>query len=224
LNRFWKKTILPIIEKTTRKHIVEIGCYTGVNTENIIKYCIKNDAKLSAIDPYPLFPVEEWKELYKDHFYFYEDLSLNALPNIKDYDIVLIDGDHNWYTVYNELNLIEENNNSFPIILLHDVSWPYARRDLYYNPENIPEEYRHPYGTDGMIPGQSELVAGGFNCTLNNALTEGGEKNGVLTAVEDFLDKSELNLNFNLIEKFNGLGIIYPNRKELNKKIESCLE
>ena len=29
----------------------------------------------------------------------YKELSLNVLPLLKDYDVALIDGDHNWYTV-----------------------------------------------------------------------------------------------------------------------------
>ncbi len=62
---------------------------------------------------------------------------------------MFLDGDHNWYTVFHELRLIEEhcqrNERLFPLVLLHDLGWPYGRRDLYYNPETIPAEYRQPY-------------------------------------------------------------------------------
>lgn len=221
MKRFWDETILPIIEKTKRKHIVEIGYLNGKNTRNLLSYCIENKAKLSSIDPVPTFPFEDYKIICGDYFSFYKDLSLNALTEINNYDMVLIDGDHNWYTVYNELKAIERNktNKTFPIVILHDVSWPYARRDMYYNPENIPEEYRHPYKKSGMILGQSELVDGAFNFILNNVCFEGGFKNGVLTAVEDFLDETNLNLHFKLIEKWNGLGIIYPYIEKLDKII-----
>ncbi len=130
-----------------------------------------------------------------------------------------MDGDHNWYTIYNELKTIERysTKKNFPIIILHDVSWPYARRDLYYNPENIPDEYRHPYKKSGMIFGQSELVDGKFNSTLNNATFEGDARNGVLTAAEDFLDETNIKVKFRMLNKWNGLGIIYPDTRKLNK-------
>ena len=40
-----------------------------------------------------------------------------------------------------------------PVLILHDVCWPYGRRDLYYVPERIPEEFRQPYAQRGMRPG-----------------------------------------------------------------------
>jgi hypothetical protein len=106
------------------------------------------------------------------------------------FDCILIDGDHNWYTVFNELRLIRELPLVRPggFIFLHDVGWPYGRRDLYYQPDTIPAEFRHPFAQKGMIRGQSELAeVGGFNSHYNNALREGGPKNGVLASIEDFL-------------------------------------
>ena len=36
---------------------------------------------------------------------------------------------------------------------MHDVGWPYGRRDLYYAPEQIPEEFRQPYRRAGHAAG-----------------------------------------------------------------------
>ena len=76
--------------------------------------------------------------------------------------MVLIDGDHNWYTVLSELETIErlcdERGQGFPLVLLHDIGWPYGRRDLYYDPASIPEEHRKPYDKKGMLPGVPGLV------------------------------------------------------------------
>lgn len=227
MNRFWDPIILPILQKINAEHVVEIGCDMGKNTRKILKYCINNGAKLSAIDPNPKFNVEEWKEQYGDVFYFYKELSLNALPLIKDYDAVLIDGDHNWYTVYNELKIIEKSyqHQNFPVIFLHDVSWPYGRRDLYYSPENIPEVFRQPYKKLGILPNQSSLVEkGGLNDHLYNAIYENNLKNGVLTAVEDFLKETNLQLCFKQVEGFHGLGIIYLENKELDLFINNLLK
>ena len=37
-----------------------------------------------------------------------------------------------------------------PVCFLHDVGWPYGRRDLYYAPERIPEEFRQPWAQKGL--------------------------------------------------------------------------
>lgn len=214
MNRFWDILMLPIIEGIKANYIVEIGSDTGINTRNILEYCIDHDARMTAIDPLPGFDVDEFKAEYGDKFEIYKELSLSRLPLLKDYDVIIIDGDHNWYTVYNELKTIERQfkGKKFPLIFLHDVCWPYGRRDLYYNPENIPETQRQPYKKLGIYPGQSNLrEKGGLNIGLNNAIYENNPQNGVLTAIEQFIDESELEFSFETIEAFFGLGILILN-------------
>ena len=75
-----------------------------------------------------------------------------------------------------------------PVCFLHDVGWPYGRRDLYYAPERIPEEFRQPWARRGIVPGRRELSDdGGLNAQFANAVEEGGPRNGVMTALEDFV-------------------------------------
>ncbi len=59
---------------------------------------------------------------------------------------MIIDGDHNYYTVREELRLIAERaaGAELPLLLFHDVCWPHGRRDDYFDPEQIPAEYRQP--------------------------------------------------------------------------------
>ena len=83
MNRFWKVLIRPILEEINAKYIVEIGSDLGVNTKNILEYCIDNNAHLTAIDPFPKFDVEEFKGAYGDKFEIYTELSLNRLPLLK---------------------------------------------------------------------------------------------------------------------------------------------
>ncbi len=47
----------------------------------------------------------------------------------------------------------QDAGTPLPVLILHDVGWPYGRRDLYYTPETIPEEFRQPYEQAGMLPG-----------------------------------------------------------------------
>ena len=32
-----------------------------------------------------------------------------------------------------------------PLLVLHDVGWPYGRRDLYYDPDDIPASTASPW-------------------------------------------------------------------------------
>jgi len=228
MNRFWDKIIKPIILREDVKAIVEIGAEAGVNTVKLLEYCKGMDAKLYVVDPAPRFDTYAFQAVFGEQLELKQSLSLEALPDIDHYDVVLIDGDHNWYTVYHELKEIENKatqTGKFPIVFLHDTEWPYGRRDLYYIPESIPAEYRKPYARKGMQPGQSELLeVGGVNATLNNALFEHGEKNGVLTAVEDFLKETSLSLSFHQVYTGHGLGIILPSDPKRDKVIQYILD
>ncbi len=226
MNRLWDIIVSPLIHALKPKHIIEIGSENGFNTKHLLDYCVENNAKLSSIDPFPLFDVKEFKEKYGSRFEMFEGLSLDVLPLIKDYDLVLLDGDHNWYTIYNELKLIEKDStqDTFPFCIFHDVSWPYARRDLYYNPDNIPEEFTNPYAKKGMFPGKNDLLEkGGMNNDLNNAINENTPKNGVLTGIEDFLNETDLNLTFKKINAFNGLGLMYPHNDDIDEIISNIV-
>jgi hypothetical protein len=190
LHLFWDTIVKPTLMGLKIKRIIEIGAYKGSHTVKLLDYCKEENGMLSVIDPDPLFDVDGISKKYGSNFHMIKDLSLNALPLLINYEAVLIDGDHNWYTVYNELKIIEKyaiSCGKFPIVFIHDTEWPYARRDMYYFPESIPEPFRKPFAKKGMAQGQSELLEkDGVNCDLYNAIYEGGERNGVLTAVEDF--------------------------------------
>src|SRR5262245_16696813 len=150
------------------------------------------DAMLHVIDPAPEFDPSEHEEQLKGRYFFHRAPSLDVLPTLEPMDAALIDGDHNWYTVYNELKLLAQTarraNAPLPVLVLHDVGWPYGRRDLYYEPERVPEEFRQPHAQKGMSPLSKTLLAkGGLNPTMHNAEMQGGPRNGVMTALDDFI-------------------------------------
>lgn len=211
MKRFWTGIIKPIVEALGPSIMIEIGVDKGENTRNILEYCSKNKCKLISIDPFPDNCINELKYEYENEFTLIRDLSLNVLNNIENAQVFFIDGDHNWYTVYNELMVIQNKSKEFfPLIFLHDVEWPYARRDLYYNPDDIPPEYTNEYAQKGIDLHSDQLMEKyGVNSSLDNALACGTPKNGVLTAVEDFLSQANFDLKFFKIPGFHGLGIIY---------------
>lgn len=220
MHQFWESVIKPIIIATQPKIIVEIGSFTGLNTFRILEYCKLCHAECIIIDPKPQYDTHQVRTEYKGQVKFIKKYSLDALPKIHACDLVLIDGDHNWYTVYHELKHIERiaiKSGRFPIILLHDVGWPYGRRDMYYFPESIPEPFRKPYAQKGMLQGQSELLEhGGLNDFMFNAVHEHGEQNGVLTAVEDYMKQNALPLQYYELQSNNGLGMIVPQSSIVN--------
>jgi hypothetical protein len=80
---------------------------------------------------------------------------------------------------------------------------------MYYVPASIPPEFRHPYAMRGISPHQRHLSE---RATLNddkyNALIEGGRRNGVLTAIEDFLKATTHTYGFLIAREQYGLGIV----------------
>jgi len=130
-------------------------------------------------------------------------------------DVALIDGDHTWFTVYNELGQLEararDSNRPAPVFVLHDVAWPYGRRDGYYAPKQIPRRYRQPNAQLGLERGNAGLLAeGGANRNIWNAKREGGKRNGVLTAVEDFLADHPSEYREIVLDLYVGLAIVAP--------------
>lgn len=187
MHRFWESVVGPLLESTHARIIVEIGVGAGENTRNLLAYCEKHGGVL------------------------HNDMSLTALHTLKRADAILIDGDHNWYTVYHELTTIERvmGEHGFPLVILHDVDWPYGRRDAYEDPGRIPDTFLQPYARKGVGINGTLLPEGGLNPHLFHAFQEGGACNGVRTAVEDFLRPRQGILQWKTIPGLHGLGVLF---------------
>jgi GT2 family glycosyltransferase len=213
--RFWNTIFEPVLKLSGVRSVLEIGSDRGLNTFQLVKYCSEAAGKLYVVDPDLKYDWEALEQEHKNTLTFFHDLSLNVLRDFRSpLDAAFIDGDHNWYSVYNELRLLsaaaEKNGHLFPLIFLHDVEWPYARRDLYYNPDTIPEEFRRKYLKAGIMREQSQLAEdGGLNPHLYHAVEENEPQSGVRTAVEDFLAGNSAPLEFHSIPLLFGLGIIF---------------
>ena len=216
--KLWGKILKPIVIAADCKNILEIGAEYGTSTKVLLNYVKQVHGHLHCIDPVPGFDATKFQEDNKEVLSFYEDLSLNVLSDIRDIDLAMVDGDHNWYTVYNELKMIEQAHGHDPmrqpLVFAHDIGWPYGRRDLYYDPSTIPEEFRQEYERMGLLPNKEELIAdGGMNVELCNAVRLGGERNGVLTGVEDYIKESELQFRFLKLPLYYGLGILITEQR-----------
>jgi hypothetical protein len=91
---------------------------------------------------------------------------------------------------------------------LLDVGWPHGRRDDYFAPEQIPAEQRQPIAPEGCLyPGDPGTRPGALPYH-HPAAREGGARNGVRTAVEDFVAGRE-QLRLAIIPTFFGIGLIW---------------
>ena len=209
----WNDVVFPVIQASAPRRVVEVGALRGENTEQVLER-LGPGVEFHVIDPVPDFDPAEHEARFAGRYVFHRNLSVNVLGELPPMDVALIDGDHNWYTVNTELRLLAGVSRAagvpLPVCICHDVGWPYGRRDLYYDPDNIPAEHRLPWRRAGIRRGQSELVEGGagVNAELANAEHEGGPRNGVLTAVEDFVAGHDVPLRLLVLPIYYGLAIL----------------
>jgi hypothetical protein len=202
--------MIPCLETVGARSIVEVGAFAGDLTSLLLDWAAGAGARVSAVDPSPEGDLLRLEREHAD-LELIRETSLEALPEIPLPDVVIIDGDHNYYTVSEELRLIGERAEEadLPLLLFHDVGWPHGRRDDYFDPELIPEEYRQPIAGNGggLFPGDPGLRPGGVPYP-RSAASEGGPRNGVLTAVEDFVSERD-DLRLAVVPAFFGFGAVW---------------
>jgi len=209
---FWDRVIWPILQAAGARRIVEIGALRGETTALMLER-LGPDTELHVIDPVPEFDPAEHEQKFPGRYIFHRDVSHNVLPTLPAIDVALVDGDHNWFTVYHELRMLGEGARRagapLPVLIMHDVGWPYGRRDLYYVPERVPEEFRQPYEQKGIRPGTEQVLPkGGINPLHYNAVNEGGPRNGVMTALDDFVAEYDRPLRVVVLPVYFGLAIV----------------
>lgn len=190
MNNFYDFDIIPtILEKFKISRII----FCGLSDENLIKEILKYDAHITEINT--------------DTSENMENNVFNALSELENYDAIFIDDDPNWFTVYNELNIIEKANPEFPLVFICNNKFPHKFRDSYINPEVIPQEYIHEYSDNLPILYENEefWISDG----LYHAIKDKTPKNGVSTAIKDFLAKHN-NIKIMEINFVEDITILYP--------------
>ncbi len=201
--------IVACLDAAEPRSIVEVGAYAGDLTGLLLQWAEPSGARVVAVDPAPKEQLTRLAE-ERPNLELVRATSHVALRSIELPDVVIIDGDHNYYTVREELRLVSERapGDALPLLLFHDVSWPHARRDSYYTPDQIPEEGRQPMVKGaGLFPGEPGTRVGGLPYYFA-AEREGGPRNGVLTAIEDFVDEEE-GLQLAVVPAFFGFGVVW---------------
>ncbi|MFM7295797.1 MAG: class I SAM-dependent methyltransferase [Planctomycetota bacterium] len=205
--------IFALLARVKPRSVLEIGSETGAFSDRLMRFCTESGGELITVEPKPSPHLIDLA-VESETFHLYQGMSLSYLvdPGCRS-EFVIIDGDHNHFTVYNELSLIEQAwraANIAGVALLHDVGWPCGRRDSYYGPDGLPPEVVHPHSyAHGVTLDNPSLIRGGFRGEGHFAWAahEGGPRNGVRTAVEDFLAEHP-EYSVHTVDAVFGLGAV----------------
>ncbi len=215
---------VPCLEAAGARSIVEVGAYAGDLTEFLLEWTARVNGSVTAIDPRPHRSLEALDAAHPE-LSLIRAPSVEALAAIPMPDAIVLDGDHNWYTVTEELQIVAERSSegTLPLLLLHDVGWPHGRRDAYYAPEEIPEAARQPIREGGgLFPGDPGTRDGALPYKWP-AAREGGPRNGVLTAVEDFVAQRG-DLRLAVVPAFFGFGVVWSSQAPWSDAVAAVVE
>jgi hypothetical protein len=216
-----KELLLRLLDVVSASSVVEVGAFRGELTIELLGWAAGTDARVVAIDP---TPAPELLELARarPELELIRATSLDALPRLAPPDVVVIDGDHNYYTVREELRLLRHKPAGAPgpLVILHDVGWPLGRRDTYHAPELVPEDLRQPLPPASGLSSKPDFS--GDQPFAYVAEREGGPRNGVLTAIEDFVDDDPA-LRLAVIPAFFGVGVVWDGRASWAADVEAVI-
>ena len=196
---FWT-LIEPILAAFPARRVCEIGVAEGAFTARLLTWVREHGCAYVGIDPEVNLAASSGGAECAGDCVMLKGHSLNFLPTLGCCDAYFLDGDHNFFTVRNELALIAgaachvDDCQPGPVVFVHDIGWPWGRRDMYYLPSVVPADARQTWSeTLGVALEEDELVDGGLREPGRYAISvsANGPRNGVLTAVEDFLTGPE---------------------------------
>jgi hypothetical protein len=203
--------LMSVLEVAGGESVTEVGALHGDLTRLLLIWAEDAGATVTAVDPSPHAALEALAG-EAENLLLIREPSHVALAASPLSDTVILDGDHNYHTVSEELRIVvaraDEEGRRLPLLLLHDVGWPHGRRDDYFDPAQIPAEHRQEIVPGGCLyPGDPGIRPGALPFR-HPAAREGGPRNGVLTAVEDFLARHQ-GLRLAVVPTFFGLGVIW---------------
>ena len=202
--------VVACLDAVHARSVAEVGAFAGDLTRLLVDWAAGSGARVLAIDPAPQEPLVALDRASRQ-LELIRQTSLDALPALELPDAVIIDGDHNYFTVSRELTLIAERSAgaSLPLLVFHDVCWPHARRDDYFAPDELPADSRHSLVGEGggISPGNSGVDPSGLPFP-RSAARDGGPRNGVLTAIEDFVAPRGA-LRLAVVPAFFGFGAVW---------------
>ena len=183
--------------------VLEVGTDKGMSTIPLVVFLLrlKQNFEFVGVD---VLVQESLKIMLKNieasptqKVFLCQDSSLNVLPILADasnkFDVILLDGDHNYYTVSSELKHLDKLLSEDGIVIVDDYHGRWAEKDLWYSER---DEYQDVSNVTRKVE---------------------TEKRGVKPAVDEFLD---LNPSWESEVLMQGEPIILK-RKRIEKSIFS---
>jgi hypothetical protein len=135
--------------------ILEIGVEHGTITIPMVNWLIHNKQEFiyHAVDIEIRKPVVEAITGNSDSqvVNLVEQNSLVELPNLiaqgVKFDLIMIDGDHNYYTVIRELGYVDELMHDGSVIIIDDYHGPWGVYDYWYGAEGDSPQKENPLAT-----------------------------------------------------------------------------
>jgi hypothetical protein len=185
--------------------VVEVGVESGQVSS---LYLDLGATAVHCVDPSPT-PELRSTLAANEALHLVEKASPGALAELPVADLYVLDGDHNYAVVHAELTWILQNAPD-AVVAVHDVLWPCSRRDLYYEPSPLAPEQKHPASAEaGPTVWHDRVCPAGLVGlgAFSMAQDAGGERNGVLTAIEDALDEHDDEWMFAIVPAVFGMGV-----------------
>jgi hypothetical protein len=207
-----------IFARRSIRTVVEVGVETG-QVSGV--YADLGASRVYCVDPFPSAELRA-ALAQDDRLELVEKFSPQALGELPVADLYVIDGDHNYATVRGEVDWILQNAPD-AVVVFHDLMWPCGRRDFYYQPTALSEADRHPDSEDGPTVWHDGLTPAGFigAGAFTFAREAGGERNGVLTAVEDALAAApDPDWQLEIIPAIFGVGVLMRRTGETAELLE----
>ena len=200
--------------------VVEVGVESGA-VSGI--YAELGATEVFCVEPAPTDALR--RALHREPLRLVEADSPSALTELPIADLYVLDGDHNYAVVVQEVRWLLRNAPA-AVIVLHDLLWPSGRRDAYYQPSPLPESDRLPSSSEGPTVWHDELTPAGFVGlgAFESALRAGGERNGVLTAVEDALAEcGDDRWRLAVVPAVFGMGILLREKSDADAALLTAL-
>lgn len=200
--------------------VVEVGVETG---QVSALYTELGAHTVYCVEPAPT-PQMRTALDERDELHLVEAASPGALAHLPPADLYVLDGDHNYATVRAELDWILTHAPE-ALVACHDVLWPSARRDQYYEPTGLNADQRHPSSDDGPTVWHDALTSSGFvgDGSYSSATAAGGAGNGVLTAIEDAMAESG-DRELAVIPAVFGLGLVLRSESTADSGLRTALQ
>jgi hypothetical protein len=226
----WDFTLVPfaplisrVLDAVAPEIVIEVGADRGDFTRELLDWASGRKAQVIAMDPDPA-PDLIGLQRESSELRLVREPSPEGLAELPSPGAIVLDGDHNHYTLTRELQTIDQRSGraGLPLLLIHDIGWPHARRDTYYAPERVPDEHRQPLAHDALVaPGVPGTTTVGVRFEFA-AKEEGGAENGVLTAVEEFMAERP-GLRLATLPAFFGLGVLWEREAPWAGRVEEIV-